>query len=52
MKLKTLREIIKKKEAKSEFAIVTNLASGESEIFETDKPLHLSLLRNRIQLKR
>ena len=50
MKLKTLREIIKKKEAKSEFAIVTNLASGESEIFEKDKPLNSNFEKYRKQI--
>jgi len=50
MKLKTLREIIKKKEAKSEFAIVTNLASGESEIFEKDKPLNGNFEKYRKQI--
>ena len=39
MKLETLKSIIKKKENKSEFAIVTNLTTGESEIFEKGKPL-------------
>ena len=39
MQLKTLQEIIKKKENKSEFAIVTNLATGNSEIFEKGKSL-------------
>ena len=39
MQLKTLKEIIKKKENKSEFAIITNLTTGESEIFEKNKPL-------------
>jgi len=39
MKLETLREIIKKKENKNEFAIVTNLATGNSEIFESGKSL-------------
>ena len=37
MKLEVLREIIKKKENKNEFAIVTNLATGNSEIFESRK---------------
>ena len=37
MQLKTLQEIIKKKENKSEFAIITNLATGNSEIFEKGK---------------
>jgi xanthine dehydrogenase accessory factor len=39
MKLEILKKIIKKKENKSEFAIVTNLSTGESEIFEKDKTL-------------
>ena len=39
MKLEILREIIKKKENKNEFAIVTNLATGNSEIFEKGKSL-------------
>ena len=39
MQLKTLQEIIKKKENKSEFAIVTNLATGNSEIYEKGKSL-------------
>ena len=39
MKLEVLREIIKKKENRSEFAIVTNLTTGNSEIFEKGKSL-------------
>jgi len=39
MQLKTLQKIIKKKENKSEFAIVTNLTTGNSEIFEKGKSL-------------
>ncbi len=39
MQLKTLKEIIKKKENKSEFAIITNLVTGNSEIFEKGKSL-------------
>tara|TARA_B100000700_G_scaffold65874_1_gene72694 strand:- start:401 stop:1081 length:681 start_codon:yes stop_codon:yes gene_type:complete len=39
MKLETLKKIIKKKKNKTEFAIITNLAKGESEIFEKNKPL-------------
>ena len=34
MKLKVLKEVIKKKENRSEFAIITNLETGKSEIFE------------------
>ena len=39
MQLKTLQKIIKKKENKYEFAIVTNLTTGNSEIFEKGKSL-------------
>ena len=39
MKLKTLKSIIEKKKNKSEFAIITNLTTGESEIFEKNKQL-------------
>ena len=39
MKLQTLKSIIGKKKNKSEFAIITNLKTGESEIFEKNKPL-------------
>ena len=39
MQLKTLQEIIKKKENRSEFAILTNLTTGNSEIFEKGKSL-------------
>ena len=36
MKLESLKSIISKKENKSEFAIVTNLSTAKSEIFEKD----------------
>ena len=39
MKLQTLKSIIEKKKNKAEFAIITNLKTGESEIFEKDKSL-------------
>ena len=39
MKLQTLKLIIEKKKNKSEFAIITNLTTGESEIFEKNKQL-------------
>ncbi len=39
MKVKTLQEIIKKKSSKSEFAIITNLKNGESEIYEPGKSI-------------
>ena len=39
MKQSQLKEIIKKKASKTEFAIVTNLENGLSEIYEPGKPL-------------
>ena len=39
MQLITLQEIIKKKNNKSEFAIITNLENSDSVIFELDKPI-------------
>ena len=39
MKKQLLDKIIKKKENKNEFAIITNIANGESCIFEKNKPL-------------
>ena len=34
MELRILQEVIKKKENKSDFALITNLENGNSEIFE------------------
>jgi len=42
MKKQLLDQIIKKKENKNEFAIITNIANGESCIFEKNKPLDKS----------
>jgi xanthine dehydrogenase accessory factor len=39
-KKKTLNKIIQKKKKKSEFALLTNLSTGENEIFENGKPLN------------
>ena len=39
MKLEILKEIIKKKENKEEFAIITNISNGESCVFEKNRPL-------------
>ncbi len=51
MQLNTLQEIIKKKKAKNEFAIVTNLSTGESEIFEENKKLSENLTPHLDQIK-
>ena len=39
MKKQLLDQIIKNKENKSEFAIITNIANGESCIYEKNKPI-------------
>ena len=39
MKIKTLQEILKNKSSKKEFAIITNLKSGDSEIFRPNQIL-------------
>ena len=39
MKIKTLQEILKYKSLKKEFAILTNLKNGDSEIFIPNKIL-------------
>ena len=46
MKKKLLEKIIKNKEAKIEFAIITNLENGESCIFEKNKPIDKMLIYN------
>ena len=51
MKKELLVEIIKKKENKKEFAIVTNIANGDSCIFEKDKPLDKSFEKYSEQIK-
>ena len=51
MKLQILRSIIEKKKNKSEFAIITNLSTGESEIFEKDKPLSKEMETHSNQIK-
>jgi len=50
MKIETLKSIISKKENKSEFAIVTNLTTGESEIFEINKSLSKELEKYSTQI--
>ena len=51
MKLQTLKSIIEKKKNKSEFAIITNLTTGESEIFEKNKPLSKEMETYSYQIK-
>ena len=51
MKINTLKEIIKKKENKNEFAIITNLKTGESEIYETGKKLGKDLEKYTDEIK-
>ena len=51
MKLKTLQAIIKKKNSKIEFAIVTNLKNGESEIYEPGKSLSKEIEKYKEQIE-
>ena len=51
MKKSLLEEIIKKKNNKIEFAVVTNLESGESCIFESDKDLNENFIKYSNQIK-
>ena len=39
MKIEILREIIKKDTSKEQFAVLTNITNGNSQIFELGKPL-------------
>ena len=50
MKLKILQEIIKKKENKSDFALITNLETGKSEIFENSKVISKDLKKHTNQI--
>jgi xanthine dehydrogenase accessory factor len=45
MKKELLNEIIRKKEKKIEFSIITNLINGESCIYEKNKPIHKNFLK-------
>jgi xanthine dehydrogenase accessory factor len=50
MQIKILQEIIKKKIGKSEFAIITNLETSNSEIFELDKPISKNFEKHKDQI--
>ena len=52
MKLQILQEILNKKLSKTEFAIVTNLKNGLSEIYEPGKSLSMNLkhIKNRSKI--
>ena len=51
MKKQLLDQIIKKKENKDEFAIITNITSGESCIFEKNKPIDKNFQKYLDQIK-
>jgi len=51
MKKQLLNQIIKKKENKDEFAIITNITSGESCIFEKNKPIDKNFEKYLNQIK-
>ena len=50
MKFELLKEIIRKKEKKIEFAIVTNLDNGESCIFEKNKLIDKNFEKNKYEI--
>ena len=52
MKKQLLDQIIKNKENKSEFAIITNIANGESCIFEKNKPIDKNFEKHLEQIKK
>ena len=58
MKKQLLDQIIKKKQSKNEFAIVTNVSNGESCIFEQNKPIdrnfekHLEKIKHYFEKKK
>ncbi len=51
MKLQILQEILNKKLSKTEFAIVTNLENGLSEIYEPGKSLSNEFETHKEQIK-
>ena len=51
MKIKILQEIIKKKASKTEFAILTNLNNGDTDIFEKDKKLSKNFENYRVHIE-
>ena len=51
MKQQLLKEIIKKKEKKIEFAIITNLNNGESCIFEKNKTIDKNFENHKDKIK-
>ena len=52
MKKQLLDQIIKNKENKSEFAIITNISNGESCIFEKNKPIDKNFEKHLEQIKK
>ena len=51
MKHSQLKEIIKKKASKTEFAILTNLNNGDTGIFEKDKKLSKNFENYRVHIE-
>ena len=51
MKTETLKEIIKKKSSKEEFAVLTNLSTGNSEIYISKKLLSKKIKNNKNKIK-
>ena len=51
MKTEILKEIIKKKSSKQQFAVLTNLQNSNSEIFELGKNLSKEFENNKTEIE-
>ena len=51
MKIETLKEIIKKKSSKEQFAVLTNLTNGSSEIFKFGIPLSKNFINYKNEIE-
>ena len=51
MKTEILKEIIRRKSLKEDFAVLTNLSTGSSEIFDSKKLLSREFKNTNIKLK-
>ncbi len=51
MKIETLKEIIKKKSSYEEFAVLTNLSNGSSEMFKLGVPLSKNFINHKNEIE-
>ena len=52
MKIETLKEIIKKKSSNEQFAILTNLSNGSSEMFKLGTPISKNFINYKIEIEK